>query len=163
MESQLVDELISCPKTIKTPPKKQMAVNARNEFTFRNDFSCISSDGKVFEVFMRLNTQFPHIFSIGLRYKSDQGTFTLCRYNGKHQHRNKIVDKNVFDDFHIHKLFDRQLSDNSSANMDAQTTTRYITFNEALYAFLNDCRITGWQVYFPDLENAVNQLKMEGV
>ena len=163
MESKLVDELILCPKYIKVPPKKQMSADARNNFTLRNDFSCNSSDGKVFEVFMRLNTHMPHLFSIGLRYKSDQGTFIICRYNGKHLHKNKIGDKNEFDDFHIHKIFDSQLANNTATSMDAQATRKYVTFEEALYAFLIDCNVQNWQTYFPSLEDSVNQLRLEGM
>lgn len=163
MERNIINELISCPKTVKVSPKRQMTADARNNFTLRNDFSCVSEDGKVFEVFLRCNTHMPQMFSIGLRYKSDQGTITICRYNGKHPHRNKVADKNQLDDFHIHKIYDSQLADASASSMDAEPTTRYITFDEALYAFLTDCNILNWQEYFPNLEETVNQLRWEGV
>ena len=163
MERTIIDELITCPKTVKVSPKRQMTTDARNNFTLRNDFSCVSEDGKIFEVFLRCNTRMPQMFSIGLRYKSDQGTITICRYNGKHIHRNKIADKNQFDNFHIHKIYDSQLADTSASSMDAEPTAKYITFDEALYAFLTDCNIVNWQEHFPNLEETVNQLRWEGV
>ena len=163
MDRAFIEALISCPKRIKVPPKKQMTVDPRNNFTFRNDFTCISQDEKVFEIFLRNNTKLPFLFSIGLRYKSAQGTFLICRYNGKHPHRNKIADRTSFNDFHIHKLYDVQLSDDTAAMLDANATDRYITFEEALYAFLNDCNIEGWQEFFPNLEDRVSQLRLEGV
>lgn len=163
MERTIIDELISCQKTVKVPPKRQMTTDARNNFTLRNDFSCVSEDGRIFEVFLRCNTRMPQMFSIGLRYKSDQGTIMICRYNGKHIHRNKVADKNQFDNFHIHKIYDSQLADTSASSMDAEPTTKYITFDEALYAFLTDCNILNWQEHFPNLEETVNQLRWEGV
>lgn len=51
MDRVLIDALISCPKRIKVPPKKQMTMDPRNNFTFRNDFTCVSEDEKTFEVF----------------------------------------------------------------------------------------------------------------
>lgn len=163
MDRVLIDALISCPKRIKVPPKKQMTMDPRNNFTFRNDFTCVSQDEKTFEVFLRNNTKFPFLFSIGLRYKSEHGTFIICRYNGKHPHRNKIADHTSFDDFHVHKLYDIQLSDDTTAMLDADATDKYITFEEALYAFLNDCNIQNWREFFPDLEEQVNQYRLEGV
>ena len=46
------------------------------------------------------------------------------------------------------------------ANLRARVN---ITFEEALYAFLNDCNIQNWQEFFPDLEEQVNQYRLEGV
>lgn len=163
MDTALVRSLISCNKTIKTAPKKAMAVDQRNDFTFRNDFTCVSADGEAFEVFMRMNRKFPYLFSIGLRYRSEDGTITLCRYNGKHSHRNKIANKDSFDAFHIHMLYDIQLSDGTDSCLDAKPTASYATYDEALYAFLNDCHIMNWQKYFPDLENTIGQMKLDGV
>ena len=95
MDSSVVSSLIECEKSIKYPPKKAMYADQRNEYTLRNDFTCVSEDGKMFEVFMRMNTKFSYLFSIGLRYRSESGTFTICRYNGKHFHKNKIFLHNI--------------------------------------------------------------------
>lgn len=163
MDSKLILSLISCEKEIKSAPRKVMAADPRNEFTLRNDFTCISKTGTIFEVFMRTNVKFPYLFSIGLRYKSPEGTFTLCRYNGKHLHRNKIANSNQFDDFHVHRLYDIQLSDGSDAILDAEPTKDYASFDEALFTFLNDCHIRGWEKYFPHLENNMMQTRLDGV
>lgn len=163
MDSAVVSSLIECEKSIKSPPKKAMYADQRNEYTLRNDFTCVSDDGKMFEVFMRMNIELPYLFSIGLRYRSESGTFTICRYNGKHFHKNKISNRDSWNDFHIHKLFDRQLSNGTDNSLDAETTTKYATFDEALFAFLNDCHIKNWQQYFPDLENTIGQLRLDGV
>ena len=163
MDRDYVTSLISCKKTVKSAPKKSMVPDPRNDYTLRNDFTCVSSDGTVFEVFMRKNTQLPFLFSIGLLFRSEHGRFTLCRYNGKHLHKNKIADRNQLDDFHIHKIFDQQLSDGTDSSLDAEATTRYATFEEALCAFLQDCNISGWEKYFPDLAESMNQLRIEGV
>lgn len=163
VDMDFVSSLISCEKAIKTAPRKNMYTDQKNEFTFRNDFTCISDNGETFEVFMRMNKKLPYLFSIGLRYRSVDGTFTLCRYNGKHPHRNKIANRDRLNDFHIHKLYDVQLSDGTDNSLDAETTTAYATFDEALFAFLSDCHIKNWQKYFPDLEDTIGQMRLDGV
>lgn len=162
MATNYVDELMKCQKTIVSKPLKNMKTDQQNEFILRNQFSCVSEDGQhQFEVFMRCHVNLRWIFSIGLRYKAELGTITICRYNGKHEHRNKIINHERFEGFHIHKLQDEQLSDDSSNSLDAELTRRYISFNEALYAFLSDCNIQDWQKYFPGLEMEINQLTLE--
>ena len=164
MTKELISNLISCTKTITGKPRKSMYKDKRNDFTLRNDFSCASIDGEnKFEIFMRSNTEMPTVFSIGLRYKTESGYVTICRYNGKHTHRNKIADTDVFNNYHIHMLYDHQLTDDTEDSIDAVQTDRYISFNEALYAFLTGCGIDDWKTYFPELESKISQLKIEGV
>jgi len=140
-----------------------MYADQKNEFTFRNDFTCVSDQGDIFEIFMRMNKKLPYLFSIGLRYRSKSGTFTICRYNGKHPHRNKIANREYLNDFHIHRLYDEQLSDGTDSSIDAEPTGAYATFDEALFSFLNDCNIRGWEKYFPDLESTIGQMRLDGV
>ena len=163
MDTALIDSLITCEKLIRTAPKKTMSTDPRNDFTFRNGFTCVSADGKVFEVFMRMNKKFPYLFSIGLCFRSENGTFIICRYNGKHPHRNKIANRNRLDNFHIHKLYDEQLTDGTDGSLDAEITEEYATFDEALFMCLNDCHIGNWQQYFPDLEDTIGQIRLDGV
>lgn len=163
MDRVIVDSLITCKKTILSAPKKSDYPDPRNSFTLRNDFTCQSDDNIEFEVFMRHNIKLAFIFSIGLKYKSQEGEFILCRYNGKHKHRNKIGDHNSFDSFHIHRLYDNQLTDNTSDELDAEVTKKYLTYDSALLAFLEDCHMDNWQKYFPNLELKVQQMKLGGV
>lgn len=163
MERDLISSLILCEKTIKTAPRKAMSVDPRNEFTLRNDFTCVSTDGKLFDVFMRANTKLPFIFSVGLRYRSNEGSITICRYNGKHPHRNKMANNEKLNDFHIHMLYDEQLADGSDSSIDATATKMYVTFDDALLCFLKDCHIIGWEKFFPDLEERTSQLRLDGV
>ena len=164
MDDRLVQSLIKCEKIITVKPKKEMQPDKRNPYTMRNDFSCTSIDGsKRFEVFFRYNTIISHLFSIGLRYRSGEGTVILCRYNGKHEHKNKVANHKKFDDFHIHHLYDKQLSDETSNVLDAEKTDRYITFDQALLAFLVDCNIKNWQSVFPELEAKAMQISFEGM
>lgn len=161
MNKTTIESLIYCPKIITAKPKKAMYQDQRNNYTMRNDFSCASLDNKnTFEVFMRLNTEIATCFSIGLRYNSEEGAVTICRYNGKHPHRNKIGDKNEFNSYHVHMLYDHQLTSDLSDSLDAIETNKYLTFHEALHAFLNDCQIQKWDEYFPDLEDKVSQLTL---
>lgn len=164
MENKLVQSLISCKKFIITKPRKEMYPDSKSPFTLRNEFTCASNDGvKRFDVFMRKNTRIPFLFSIGLKFRSEDGNVILCRYNGKHEHKNKVANKMHFDAFHIHRLYDNQLTDDTSNMLDAEVTDRYVSFHEALYAFLTDCNIQDWNAVFPNLEDQINQLKIEEV
>ena len=163
MDRKIVDALISSNKKVITPPKKVDYADPKSTLILRNDFTCQSDDGKEFEIFMRHNLQLPFIFSIGLMYKSSEGTFILCRYNGKHFHKNKIGDTRSFDNFHIHKLYDSQFQNNTWSKLDADITDKYITYEVALYYFLNDCHIDKWERYFPNLEMKIKQVKLGGV
>ena len=164
MTKEIIFSLISCSKTITGKPRKSMYKDKRSNFTLRNDFSCASIDGeKKFEIFMRINTEMPTIFSIGLQYQTESGYVTICRYNGKHMHKNKVDDSDEFNNYHIHTLFDHQLTDDTEDSIDAIQTDKYISFDEALFAFLTDCGIDDWQTHFPELESKINQLKIEGV
>ena len=162
MEREYINSLIQCNKTVIVAPKKEMYIDKKSIFTLRNDFTCVSDDGtKQFEVFMRNNISIPNKFSIGLNFHSDKFNVTLCRYNGKQEHKNKYADHNKFNNFHIHKLYDNQLSGECSKIIDAEATTKYHNFTEALYHFLIDCHIVDWKKYFPDLEERVNQISFE--
>lgn len=164
MNREVIDQLISCPKVINHPPRKTMGQDPRNSYTMRNDFTCLSVDGKhQFSVFIRFNTVIPYIFSIGLKYKGEDGEMIICRYNGKHTHRNKVTDTNRLDDFHIHKLLDQQLTDGTSDSIDAEPTNRYVSFPEALCMFLCDCNVSGWELFFPDIELQATQTRLDGV
>ena len=161
MTQDIVNSLIECEKMITVKPKKAMYQTPNNIYVLRNEFSCMSIDNqKQFDIFMRLNTKFSHQFSIGLMYRSKEGSAILCRYNGKQEHTNKIADHNKFEAFHIHKLYDHQLSDVTINILDATPTKNYISFDEALYCFLFDCHINNWQPYFPDLEFKISQLPL---
>jgi len=130
----------------------------------RNDFSCTSLDGiHKFEVFMRHNTELPTLFSIGLVCQFEDKNIIVCRYNGKDYHKNKIGNQDAFNSYHIHMLYDHQLTDGTSNSIDAIETDKYITFDQALHAFLNDCQIQDWKDCFPDLEHRISQLRLGGV
>lgn len=79
-----IDRLISCPKLIVEPPKKQMRLERGS---LRNDLGLHSVDGDLsFAVFMRINETFRENFSIGLTHSpSDEpGELCLLRFNGPH-------------------------------------------------------------------------------
>jgi len=158
MDRSIVSSLIECEKIITIKPKKNMSPDPKSSYVLRNEFSCESLNGdKRFSVFMKKNIKLRHMFSIGLRYHSPEGTFILCRYNGSHAHKNKIADHNRFESYHIHCLYDQQLSDTNNICLDADPTTRYMSFEGALCLFLQDCHIQSWQQYFPDLP-VLNQM-----
>jgi len=78
-----LDGLISCPKEVSDPPKREMRLERAH---WRNDAKLIASNGLQgdFVMFMRKNEDFPENFSIGLIYNphDGQGEIPLFRCNG---------------------------------------------------------------------------------
>lgn len=145
-----LDELISCPKQVVDPPRKEM----RSERGRRqNDMTLTSLDGeRRFSVFMRINEQFPENFSIGLIYdpRDEPGDLALLRCNGPHGEYNNSPMENPQPhfDYHIH----RAKADDINAGLSrlkAESTNAYASFPEALQHFLKLANIINVEAYFP--------------
>jgi len=94
-------ELISCPKQVVDPPRREMRLDGKMK---RNEMTLKSLDGKhQFHVFLRQNEDFPENFSIGLVYVpgEEPGEFILVRYNGQHGGTRAFEHHAVF---HIHSM-----------------------------------------------------------
>ena len=79
-----IDALISCPKSLTEPPKRDLRLVGAD---WRNDMTLQSEGCKgEFAVFFRRSDDFPENFSIGLKYdpKDGSGEITLLRCNGQH-------------------------------------------------------------------------------
>lgn len=79
-----IDELISCPKNISEPPKRELKLVGAD---WRNNMTLVAS-GRAgeFRVFFRRSEDFVEAFSVGLCYdpKDGSGEITLLRCNGPH-------------------------------------------------------------------------------
>jgi hypothetical protein len=149
-----IDDLISCPKEISDPPKKEMKLNGAH---WRNDAKLKASDGKTgeFSMFMRKNEDFPENFSIGLSYNPRDGRseITLLRCNGKHGDFNKSFDPtHPHSDFHIHRAKETAIDEGLAPEKDAAKTDEFASFEWALQYFVRAVNLNPEDAhkYFPD-------------
>ncbi len=148
LTKQEIEQLISCPKKIVEPPKKEMQlVNGH----WRKDFKLQSEDGEYdFTVFIRKNEDFEENFSVGFIYypREIRGDIHLLRCNGPHgphilfDHHNR---------FHIHKADPDNLASGAKAERTAYVTKNYASYQDALGYFLKKCNIKDSEKYFPDI------------
>ncbi len=133
-----LDALISCPKRIIEPPRKEMKVERG---TLRNDMKLVSLNEKTeFIVFMRINEHFQENFSIGLTVipKDEPGSFCVLRCNGPHgEHTNAgYGEENPHFDFHIHRANASMLAEGMLPEKFAEKTETYASYEEALSHFV---------------------------
>ena len=79
-------------------------------------------------------------FSVILAYrqKNSNKLFRLRRYNGKHQHTNKIEGQTI-DAYHIHYATVRYQEIGMREDSYAEATDRYSDIEKAKYCMLQDC------------------------
>ena len=139
-----IERLICCPKVISVPPAKNLRLNGAYG---RNEAKLVATDGTkgTFSMFMRKNEDFPEDFSIGLMYRSEDGTsdITLLRCNGKHGVFNEgggNPDHPHFD-FHIHKASARAISAGRAPEKFAEKTTEFASYEQALQHYVKVVRL----------------------
>ncbi len=149
-----MDRLISCPKIITGPPKKNLKLNRGSK---HNNMKLQSKDGKDnFSVFMRVNERFPEIFSVGLMYhpQNDPTPITLLRCNGNHgEHRNHAVGAQPFTGFHIHKATVEAIETGELPEQFAEPTDAYAGYEEALIYFMKITNIQNPEQHFANIYN----------
>jgi hypothetical protein len=147
-----VDELISCPKIISEPPKKEMKIDKGYK---RNDMELTSKDGKLkFSVFMRVNIDFPENFSIGLDYTpvEERGSICLLRCNSPHgefHSEGKIPTSHFVP--HIHKAKSDNIEAGFRPEKGGEPTDKFLTFEQALPYFLQKIKVIDAEIYFPKI------------
>jgi hypothetical protein len=145
-----IDELISCPKVVTEPPKKEMRFERGSK---RNDMRLQSKDGeKDFSVFIRVNEKFPENFSIGLEYhpKDGRGSIILLRCNGPHGDFETPSGTPVpHTQYHIHKAKEKNLVAGDKPERGGEPTTEYATYMQAIHYLLKHINASGAPQYFP--------------
>jgi hypothetical protein len=151
-----IEDLISCPKGITEPPKRNMTLERRS---YRNDFSVASADGeRQFHVFIRQSEEFPENFSIGLEYlpHDGSGSIILLRCNGPHAaHVNFIDMPDHHYVHHVHVATTEAIASGLRSERDAQITADYGTFQDALGYFVRRCNIAGAEKYYKYISNDI--------
>lgn len=138
-----LDELISCPKEVSEPPRREMELDGAN---WRNDAKLVASNRIQgdFAMFMRKNEDFPENFSIGLIYNpnDERGKIILLRCNGKHGDFNRSFNPaHSHFDYHIHRASEDAIEAGLSPEKDAVKTTEFASFEEGLQFFLKEVNL----------------------
>ena len=100
------------------------------------------ADGSMFIIKLRQNKNTITDFSAILAYqeKGVNKDFKLRRYNGKHEHTNKLENHKFFD-FHVHYVTQRYQDAGRKEESYAEETNRYSDIKGALTCLINDCNI----------------------
>lgn len=100
------------------------------------------NDGSQFKIILRQNKLDVLSFSIILGYMAPKSNilFRLRRYNGKHEHTNKIEKENFYD-FHIHKATERYQNLGFDEDGYAEKSVGYNTIHNAIDCLIKDCNI----------------------
>lgn len=145
-----IGELISCPKVITDPPKREMRLergSRRNNMRLRSQ-----SDDREFSVFLRINEAFQENFSIGLEYspRDERGSFCLLRCNGPH---GEFVGSTTTSHFryHIHRAKAENIEGGLRAERSAEATDAYASYTHALLYFLKVINVLNAEEYFQGL------------
>lgn len=140
LSDQEINKLICDLKRVKSEILRNIQFkiqnNSRHEIW---DYQLVSEIGNVYQIRIRKNTLNRVDFSVILTYIDENRNFyNLKRYNGIHDHTNKL-EKNKFRDFHIHTATQRYQEEGYQIEGYAETTNGYSTWQEALDKMLNDC------------------------
>jgi hypothetical protein len=146
-----LDELITCPKEITEPPRRELRLEGSQR---RNDMRLRSQGGdREYRVFMRMHDDFTENFSIGLVYlpKDGNGELVLLRCNGPHGEYNANFDpQHPHAEFHVHRASEDAIRAGFRPEKRADRTEHYASYSEALSYFLQEVNIVNAGPYFPD-------------
>ncbi|MCX5873214.1 MAG: hypothetical protein NTY51_08285 [Deltaproteobacteria bacterium] len=147
-----IDRLISCPKVITEPPRKEMKPERGSQ---RNNMLLRSTDGVTeFSVFMRVNDDFRENFSIGLIYhpRDERGALHLLRCNGPHgdfigSYRHSVSHFR----YHFHRAKAENIVLGLRPEFGGEVTEGYGCYKDALSFFLREINLINAGEYFPEL------------
>lgn len=146
LTSEQLQELVTCKKKMTVFPKK--IFEERNGCR-RNDCRLFSEESQQkFTVFMRQNMMLAENFSVGLIWHAVEADapITIYRCNGRHGGNKNIEHHNAC---HIHMLNLEKAANNIYKDDDVHITSKYSTFDEAVYFFCEHCGIVEANRYFP--------------
>jgi hypothetical protein len=137
----LVESLISMPKSISNPSSR-WRVEGRYK---RREYDLMGPAGERFSIFLRQNVKpgMEDDFSAGIRFIAlDGNAITLRRYNGPHDHLNRLERTRTGISSHIHLATERYYTAGLKPDGFAEATDRYISFETACQCLLSDCNVS---------------------
>ena len=153
VSNQLLNEIISCPKTIIRAERKKMILENRH---YRNTLNAISNNQKyTFKIFLR---QFLEDFSVGLIWTNPQNIIginrpiIMLRCQGPHDGKEEL-GFDIHHDFHTHEITEKDILERRFHRPSCrQNTTLFQSFDQALCYFIKRCDIIDIEKFidFPD-------------
>jgi hypothetical protein len=157
-----IDSLISCPKVIAEPPRREMRSERGSK---RNNMELRSTQGDLeFSVFMRINEDFSENFSIGLNYspRDERGTLCLLRCNGPHGDFIGVSPSSQpHFRFHIHRAKADNIEAGLKAERGGEPTDGYASYKDALAFFLQEINVVNALEFFPELSQPMLPLNLQ--
>lgn len=156
-----IENLISCPKVITDPPKREMRSERGSR---RNNMGLRSKDDALeFTVFMRINEDFHENFSIGLNYspRDERGTLCLLRYNGPHGDflgGSPALESHFR--YHVHRAKAENLAVGLKAERGGEPTATYASYKDALASFLKEINVINATEHFLELSQPMLPLNL---
>ncbi|MBU0517541.1 hypothetical protein KKA00_02920 [bacterium] len=150
---ELIEQLIGCPKSIIEPPRKEMKSEKGH---LRNNMELRSDEGEKFIVFMRMNSDFPENFSIGLEYfpNDERGSICLLRFNGPHGEFDGISSPpSSHSLFHEHKAKPENIEAGLRAEKGGFITEGFASYEQALPVFMKRIGLRENEKHFPGQES----------
>jgi hypothetical protein len=140
LTDELIDLLLTCPKTIKSkrPRETPKAKHLEKNLVVESD-----TGGHKFTLLTRQSTRIPESYSCGLLWHaSPSSNVILARYNGSdHSHSNPLEGSEFSFACHIHKATERYIAAGRKSEHFALETTRYNTLAGAMACLMQDCNI----------------------
>ncbi len=134
-------------KQLMLEPKKPLSGKLKLRFKSKGahdeqDIELVGEKGNRFRLMLRRSKLNALDFSVILAYCPSETSkdFRLCRYNGKHQHSNRIEGTSLFD-YHIHVATGRYQEAGAKEETYAEPTDRYSDLDSALKCILTDCYV----------------------
>lgn len=139
-----ISELVEEEKILPDDFGKSIKLKEREHTKFKvGEVFIQSRSGNRFQIIIRTNTINRFDFSIILLYVDENNIqYILRRYNGKHQHKNKIENVSIYG-FHIHKATERYQREYDRIDGYAEITDAYSNWGDALSQMIQDCNFVG--------------------
>jgi hypothetical protein len=148
-----IKDLIDEEKQLPQNFKQQINLKQRTGTQFKvcDDVFVQSNKGRKFLIKIRTNIINKSDFSIILMHVDDLGMrYILRRYNGSHQHKNKI-ENTIINGFHIHQATERYQIFSDRIEGYAEPTGEYTSWGDALLLMLTECN-------FKNLNSSITSL-----
>ncbi len=140
-----IDQLIQTPKVLPVNYGRLLRFRAKpaSEQHEEAQLDVKLDSGDVFRLMIRKNLINPLDFSVILGYipKERLNVLRLRRYNGVHEHSNRIESVR-FRGFHVHYATQRYQESGWDMDHYAEPTDKYITADEALEVLFSECNFT---------------------
>lgn len=137
-----IETLVAVPKYLPVDYRSRLRTRTRPYSAQHEEaqLEVLVENTGTFRVIVRKNRINPLDFSVILGYMPPERLklFRLRRYNGLHEHTNKLEGSN-FRTFHIHHATQRYQEAGWDIDRFAEPTDRYTTVDEAMEIFLDDC------------------------